>query len=209
MNYRAIGMIACLMTASACASTSHIGPVDADKAMLIPGSDVFLHFEQHNGARCHLYPHYFIVERGYSNQVENDILVKYLGTVSPKPICEYLKAPQDLEVKNIFSQYFFGIRGSLLFIDDGSGPDPRGLKVYDLNSRKKVFSGIYSRPIVITGDHSVRYWLERGDATEEDCPEYSEIKKHALFPYIEDEVTLNLSTKSMKRTGRQRCVGGQ
>jgi len=47
-----------------------------------------------------------------------------------------------------------------MFIDSGTGPDPRGLDVFDLSQKKNVFSGSYSQPIALDKDRRLVYYVE-------------------------------------------------
>ena len=52
--------------------------------------------------------------------------------------CEYVAKPDDLEIRNEWAEYFLGLQGDLLILDSGTGPDPRGLIIWDLKKQKKV-----------------------------------------------------------------------
>jgi hypothetical protein len=150
---------------------------------------------------------YMIVEGG-SNEVGTDFLVKYKTKDNPSPRCEYKIQPGDLEIKNEFAEYFMALQDRFLILDSGTGPEPRGLIIWDLDSRKKVYSGTYSGPYEINPGR-IEFWMETGEATDENCPRKKEIEDDGLGAAIETHVTLRLPDLEVVRSAQTRCTSRQ
>lgn len=60
-----------------------------------------------------------------------------------KGACQTSDRPY-LDVNASDNDYFYGLSGSLLFIDSGTSVESRGLEIYDLISRKSIFNESYT-----------------------------------------------------------------
>lgn len=156
---------------------------------------------------CHESPQYLIVERS-TGEVGTDFLVKYKSPRAGAIACKYTVAAGDLEIKNESAEYFLALQGDLLILDSGTGPDPRGLVLWDLKKRQKAWSGTYSEPMEVKPDH-LAYWMETGEANDANCPERKEWESHGLGAAIETRVRLNLSDFSVTKFADTRCRSRQ
>lgn len=152
---------------------------------------------------------YFVVENALIDSVGSDILVKYKSTNDQKYSCEYLASDSDFQIKNKWAEYVLALENNFLILDSGTGPPPRGLIVYDLISRKKVFTDSYSNPIAINSD-TVTYWSPVSTKPyETNCPKLSEYTAEGLGAVIEARVVLTLSTLNKTEVGEYRCSATQ
>lgn len=55
------------------------------------------------------------------------------------------------------STFFYGLSGSLLFIDSGTSVESRDLEIYDLDSRKSVFNESYTNDPALIGGRFVSF----------------------------------------------------
>lgn len=156
--------------------------------------------------RCHESLSYLVVERA-TGGVGTDLLVKAREIKDP-PSCDYTIGHSDFEIKNEDAEYFLALQGDRLILDSGTGPDRRGLIVWDLRSRKKVFSGTYSQPYEI-GDGFVRYWMETAQGNERNCQTFSANAALSLGSAIETKVELRLADLSIQKTSETRCAPRQ
>jgi len=60
-----------------------------------------------------------------------------------KGACQTSDKPY-FDVNSSDNDYFYGVSGSLLFIDNGTSMESRGLEIYDLTSRKSIFNESYT-----------------------------------------------------------------
>src|SRR5260221_1127025 len=142
---------------------------------------------------CHESSKYIVVEQGKEEDAMN-----YLVTSKSNQIGASCKNPpknKDFEIENEGAECFLAIVDNLLILDPGTGPDPRDLSIWNLDSRKEVFSGSYSSPYEIhTG--FMNYWLETGAANQKNCPKLKELAAGGLGAAIETKVRLNLANFS-------------
>jgi len=148
---------------------------------------------------------YFVIPKDLMKSVGSDILVKYKSSPNQTISCEYLKGNTDFEIKNEWAEYLFAITNNFLILDSGTGPYPRGLIVYDLIKREKIYSDTYSEPIIVH-DNTIDYWTEISEeTTEKNCPKIKEYEAGGFGVAIDAHVSLNLSTLIKKELGERRC----
>jgi hypothetical protein len=154
-------------------------------------------------AVCHESSDYLIVE-GSTGEVGIHFLVKYKSKKNPRLTCEYVIKPDDLEIRNEWAEYFLGLQGDLLILDSGTGPDLRGIIIWDLKKQKKVYTGTYSGEVKIETEY-MEFWLKTGDANDENCPEGKEWKVGGLGAAIETWVHLDFSDFKLTKSSKTRC----
>lgn len=152
---------------------------------------------------------YFVISQGQGYGVGSNILIKYKSSSSQSISCEYLKDDKDFEIKNDFAEYVMAIENNFLILDSGTGPDPRGLIIYDLNTRKKIYDDSYSKPVSIS-NNVIEYWTEtKKIVTKENCPEYWSLEDGGVWAAIDARVSLNLLTLTKKESVEYRCSARQ
>ena len=97
-----------------------------------------------------------------------DVIVREMPPLqqadSPRAGCGTDSLPGDFVVRNSWAAFFYGVRGSLLFIDNGTG-DVRDLTLYDIPSRRRVLN---LEGYDIAGwrdDGTLAVWLATGAVT--------------------------------------------
>jgi len=161
------------------------------------------------GLTCNDSPKYFAVEKSLSDSVGSNILIKYKASTGQKFSCAYLVSEGDFELKNVMAEYFLAFTDNFLVLDSGTAPEPRGLIVYDLRSREKVFTDSYAKPVIVKGD-TLEYWAKSDQKpTAENCPTLAENTKNYLGSVIMSKVSLDLSTLTKKDTGAFKCLATQ
>jgi hypothetical protein len=158
-------------------------------------------------ATCHESSRYLIVE-GSTGEVGTNFLVKYKRQKGEPPVCKYVVKPGDFEIPNEEAEYFLGLQGNLLILDSGTGPDHRGLIIWDLSKKKKVYTGTYSseseKEVKIKPGY-MEFWLETGRARDENCPKAKEWRANGLGAAIETWVRLDLSDFTVTKSSKTRC----
>lgn len=155
---------------------------------------------------CHESPAYLVAE-GATGEVGTHFLVKYKTGDGPAPVCEYVVKPGDFELRNQDAEYFLALQDDLLILDSGTGPEPRGLIIWDLKKRSKVFSGSYSDATV--GKGFIEFWQESAAANEANCPQAGEWREAGLGAAIETRVRLSLADFSLSKGTETRCQARQ
>lgn len=155
---------------------------------------------------CHDTPDYRVVETP-TGEVGTHFLIKYKKVALPDSACRYAVAPGDFELRNADAEYFLGLAGDLLILDSGTGPAPRGLIIWNLRQRAKVYTGTYADATVEAT--SMTFWLESGPATDADCPEAAEWRSSGLGAAIETRVRLDFADFTVTRSSETRCQARQ
>jgi hypothetical protein len=161
------------------------------------------------GLECHDSPKYFAVEKGLSDSVGSDILIKYKTNSGQTFPCAYEAETADFELKNVEAEYFLAFTDNFLILDGGTAPEPRKLIAYDLRSRKITFTDFYAKPVIVSGD-SITYLSKTGKKpTEKNCPNLKEYTANGLGAVIMSEVTVDLLSSAKKETDVFECRATQ
>lgn len=156
---------------------------------------------------CHDDGRYRVIARPAAS-VGTDFLVKQLGRGRSIPACKYLPREGDLEIRNESAEYFLGLEGAFLILDSGTAPEPRGLIVWDLAKRQKVFTGSYSGPVAIDGD-GIDFWQPSGEATEANCPQAAAWRAQGLGAGLEVRTRLAFADMKPVASSETRCSARQ
>jgi hypothetical protein len=154
---------------------------------------------------CNESPKYLIVSRKLVDSPGSDILVKYKTAEEQNIPCDYKIEKTDFEIKNESAEYFFGLTDDFLVLDSGTAPYPRGLIVYDLINRKKIYTDKYSQPATVKNG-VITYWSPTDKKVDDkNCPEYAKYTSEGLGVEIEAHINLGLGNLNKKDTGEYRC----
>lgn len=140
--------------------------------------------------------------------VGTDFLVKQLGRGRSIPPCKYLVREGDLEIRNENAEYFLGMTGSFLVLDSGTAPEPRGIIIWDLQKRQKMYTGTYAKPVSID-DRGITFWQQRGEATDANCPQAAGWRAQGLGAALETEVRLDFADMKPVPGAATRCSARQ
>ncbi|QQR50084.1 hypothetical protein IPF86_03320 [Candidatus Nomurabacteria bacterium] len=158
--------------------------------------------------KCFENSKYFAIQKNSNLDAGSDILVKFKTDENEKFECSYTVGTNDFEVKNEYAEYFMLFTNNFLVLDSGTGPD-RGLKIYDLNSRKKVYEDLYKKPVVAEAD-VLTYWNPTTlPVTPENCPEASSYISDGFDAIIHTKVSLDLTTLIKKDLAESQCIATQ
>lgn len=148
---------------------------------------------------------YFVIESNLTDSVGTNHLVKFKANENQNFDCKYVVENGDFEIKNEWAEYTLALENNFLILDSGTGPDPRGLIIYNLSSRKKVYTDEYFQPTLIQ-NNTINYWSPTSQkATNENCPKLNEYASSGLGAGIDSHVVLDLLTLSKKELGEYRC----
>lgn len=174
------------------------------------GTEPIYGLTQFDNHQCFRYQKFLVATKPFPDRVGSVIYVKYNDSNNKFTPCEKIISECDFKIKNETADYFEGIYEHYLFIDQGTGPDPRGLIIYNLYTKKIVFDSEYSSPEFIDAKRILSFWITcEIPATEKNCSRYSEIRSYGLGMAIEKKVLLNLSDLSLSETGETRCSSRQ
>ena len=163
------------------------------------------------GVSCFDSPEYFAIQKDNADAPGSDIVIKKKSASDQQIACAYSAAPGDFELKNLEAEYFLAFAGNFALIDGGTGPEPRGLTVYGISSRKQVFADQYAKPVTEEGN-VISYWSPSAEkATAANCPDIAQNASEGLQSIIELRVSVDLSVSApvKKPTGEARCALSQ
>lgn len=152
---------------------------------------------------------YLVAVRAHKDAAGSDMLVKY-KTNGGKLLCSFTKSNGDFEISlGEEPDYFLAINSHFLLLDSGTAPDPRGLIVYDLVTRARVFTDRYARPIDLAAG-TITYWTPVSEKpTASNCPNLATYTSQGLGAVLESHVTLDLSSLAKRDLGDMRCAATQ
>lgn len=161
------------------------------------------------GIECHDSERHLFIQKDLKDSVGSDILVKYKSTADQNIPCAYTVADGDFEIKNTQAEYFLAFTDNYLVLDSGTAPPPRGLIVYDLRSRKQVFTDMYTKPVAVAGD-TITYLSKTAEKpTSKNCPELSQFTQNGLGAVMMTRVSVDLATLKRTILGPSQCMATQ
>lgn len=162
-----------------------------------------------NLEECYENDKYYVVIEGFIGSAGSNFLVKYKTEDNQQFNCRYIIEENDFEIKNEWAEYFLGLENNFLLIDSGTGPPPRGLIIYNLEKKQKVFSGSYSLPTGIENNY-IEFWKPVSiKVTKENCPDKDYIEGAGLGTGIEEHVRLELINLNETSLNEYRCESRQ
>jgi hypothetical protein len=149
--------------------------------------------------RCFIHERTIVVERNLTEAVGADLFVRAraLGR------CDADSLRGDLVLRNDWAQYFMGIRGHVLFIDSGTGPDIRELRLVDIRDRRRILDIDYVDLEPGPDSSGIGIWrgYELGQ-TAPGCPPPA----GGLLPGIDSLFIANIRTGDIRFAERTRCA---
>lgn len=131
-------------------------------------------------------------------------------TVFEGSTCDPKKSIKVLYLKNDMGQWFAGLFEPYLFVDNGTGPDGRGLAIYDLKQRKLVYSAAYS-PIMDPKieNNALIFYKDLQDLRYKEhrhCPDAEKWLHESGLDYgFEQKTKVDLKSMTEKTIGKISC----
>jgi hypothetical protein len=156
--------------------------------------------EKGPGMVCYHHSRYIVVQRAAA-EVGSDLFVRSARSAR----CDPDSLPGDFVWRNRDADYFLGLRGDLLFIDGGTGPDLRSLLVIDLRTRRRLLETDYVGD-VIAGPDSFTLGIWRGYELAKPAPI---CPKTELIPGVDSLIWVDLRTGVTRFANQTRCAERQ
>jgi hypothetical protein len=149
--------------------------------------------------QCYTHARHIIVERQFEGSLGSDLFARSRET----GLCDADSLSGDLVVRNQWAEYFSGVRGDVLVIDSGTGPDLREVIMIDLRTRRRLLQRSYLHLAPSTDSLRIGLWAGYYlDETAPDCPP----PVGGLLPGVDSLFTVNLRTGDVRFAGRTRCA---
>jgi hypothetical protein len=168
----------------------------------LPFDPVEVDFSNAPTAICYMSARYIVVERQRKERIGSDFFVRPRESNR----CEADSLPGDYVLRDEWAAYFSALRGDVLFIDSGSGPDIRYLILVDLVTRRRLTELSYVE--LVPGPDLTVVGLWDGYELEEplpDCPAPS----GGLVPGVDSLFFLDVRSGQTRFSGRTRCAQRQ
>lgn len=157
------------------------------------------------GVTCYHHRRWVVVQRNKTESVGSDLFIRSARSAR----CDADSLPGDIVWRNRDADYFLGLRGDILFIDSGTGPDLRGLTVVDLRSGALLLNTDYvGFHDVITGPDpsTVGFW--RGYELPNPAPGCPKAEG-GLYPGVDSLFWVDVRSGEFRFAGRTRCAERQ
>jgi hypothetical protein len=159
--------------------------------------------------RCHDSAAFRVVERTRDDGPGADFLVQPVQPGPAMPACSYQRMPGDFEIPSRDAESFAALVGTMLVIDNGTGPDRRRLILWNLQRREQVLDTPLGAIIEVTPQR-LSYWRpDEQPANDTNCPRRRRWQAQLLGARMERKVSLDLRSMTPQTLNRWRCVSVQ
>lgn len=155
--------------------------------------------------RCLVFNQYVVKTVSGEDVGENISVYKRAASTNANAGCK-AKNALLFSIKNPDANYFIGLAGNYLFIDSGTGADVRGLEIYNLTTRKSMFSSDYHDSVKLLQDRFVMFdKISAKKGLIKSCKQAAEIKRNGSIPGWVQDTKLDLQTMKTTSIGALRC----
>ena len=197
----------CAQVFTIAARQSNYFPFQDDQ--LMKGTEKAISRQSDETNSCYVFKEY-VVKTVSSEDVGEEILVyKRTATTKPASYCN-TKARPYLTIKNPDANYFIGLANQYMFIDSGTSVESRGLEIFDLNTKKSVYSTEYHDSVELQNGRFVLYDKVSAKAGAiKTCREAAKWKKEGMSIGWVINTKIDLQTLKESPAGALRCVALQ
>jgi hypothetical protein len=154
---------------------------------------------------CHDGPHHRVIERVATDGPGADLLVRTKAAGA----CEFKPQAGDWRLPRSDAERFKAFAGTLILIDNGTGPSGRQLLIADPAQRQLVRRLAYTKLVSADAQTVVVWRATQRPATPENCPQLQAWKAQLLSATIEEKVQLTLPALRETVLPEQRCTARQ
>ena len=144
-------MIRSILLLTLLASTGIVSTAQPDKYVAVKGSETPQFSRYSEAGNCFVFAGYIVKTDHIDADGDNISVFKRSPSTTAKSACS-AKGAAYLRVPDEDNNSFYGVYEKYLFVDSGTSVDSRGLDIYDLTSRKKIFSDGYMNDAKLVGD---------------------------------------------------------
>ena len=153
---------------------------------------------------------YTAITQDNNGEVGSSILIKTKKNPGETITCAYTVAAEDFELKDRDAEYFKSFAGNYLVTDTGTGPTVRGLTIYSIPEKTKIYEDGYLGWDISTTTNSVSYWSASSPTapkpTDQNCEDFTKNSEDGLVAHMAESVTLDLSTLKVTHTAKHKCI---
>lgn len=158
---------------------------------------------------CYVYQKYIVVTARSARDNGDIIAVRERASVDDFT-CNKASESSEVFIIDGASETFVGIYRHFLFTDSGTGPDGRGIGIYDLAKKKHVYYAIYSGDeMKIEHDALIFYKDIEKNKSKKPCPKAEKFNSDGLDFGFEQEVRIDLESLREVAIGEITCSSRQ
>jgi hypothetical protein len=179
--------------------------VQAQDETIVKGTETgrFVQFAENE--RCIIFDRYIVKVTAGEDLGEDIEIHRRVQSINPDTICDSNPAPY-YTIKNADANYFAGLSGDYLFVDNGTGTDGRGLEIFSLKSKKSIYSTEYYDAVEFNkADTSLRQTFKKPSGALKNCRQAAQWKKNGLGVGWIRQSKLDLQTLKETPIGMIRC----
>lgn len=158
---------------------------------------------------CYDKSNYFVITKYETESVGSDVLIKYKRNPEQTFPCLYVVEKGDFEIKNEGADYYNALVDHYIIMDSGTGPGIRGIFIYDLDTRAKVYEASKVGAISAINNNVITYYEPLDEEpTLQNCPKLDEYYNSVGNAVIAAETTITFGDIIKKETvGEKQCKG--
>ncbi len=103
------------------------------------------------------------------------------------------------------TETFAGVYNHLIFTDSGTGPDGRGVAIYDLRKRKRVYSATYATDELRIENNALIFYKELDLKNKRQCPDADKLKSEGWDYGFEQKIRIDLKSLREETIGEITC----
>lgn len=175
------------------------------EASLMKGAEKAAFGKETGDGKCFVFGKYTVKTVASEDLGEEIEIYRNSAAVGDDSVCDNLKTPY-FTIKNADANYFFGLSGEYVFVDNGTGSDGRGLEVFNLKTKKSIYTTEYYIQAEIEQNRFLVYdkYSETKGALKS-CRQAAQWKKDGFSIGWVRSSKLDLQTLKETPTGTIRC----
>jgi hypothetical protein len=178
---------------------------DEEETSLMKGTESAAFQQQAENGKCFVFDKYTIKTISGENVGEDIKVYRRASSISADTACENGTAAY-YTIKNADANYFAGLFGDYLFVDSGTGADGRGLEIFNLKSKKSIYSTEYYDELELQeGRFFIYDKLSKTNGALKNCREATQWKKDGFSIGWVRQAKLDLQTLKETPIGTVRC----
>ena len=154
------------------------------------------------GTACYTGRKYIVVQKSIPDDVDSDFFIRPAETGR----CDADSLSGDIVLRNEWAAYFSGMRGDVLLLDSGTGPDIRDLVLVDMKDGHHIAVVPYKE--TAGGPDSVSLGVWEPSELERPMPG-CEAPKGGLLPGVDSLFFVDIRNGNQRFGGQIRCASRQ
>jgi len=154
--------------------------------------------------KCFVTKKYTVMTK--SNEEGNGEYIYIFKTKQPETASINLSEKDTLfTIKDDDSNFFYGIYGKYVFIDNGTGAQNRSVKVYNVETKKKFIDENYFDGNIEFDGSNLFFWNRTAIKKDSVCPEPQKWEASGNSTIVVEKIKMNVETLKREGTKKYDC----